>query len=58
MNAILKPSLGAFTTGILCVCLTASAAPIPKEGSLDFNFCLAGRTKAMAVSYQAPTQEV
>ena len=51
MNTTLKTSFAAFTTsGILCMCLTASAAPLPKEGSLDFNFCLAGRTNTMAVS--------
>lgn len=51
MNAISKPSFVAFTTsGILCACLTAAAAPMPKEGSFELNFCFVTDIHHIAVT--------
>ena len=54
MNSITKPNLVAFSiSGILCVCLAASAAPMPKEGNFDFNFCFVADIHHVAVTDKA-----
>ena len=33
---------------VLTVCSAATAAPMPREGNFDFNYCLAGKTSPLA----------
>ncbi|HMK21711.1 MAG TPA: hypothetical protein VK466_05215 [Terriglobales bacterium] len=38
---------------VLTICSAAAAAPMPREGNFDFNYCVAGRSEVMQVSDQA-----
>jgi len=38
---------------VLTVCSAATAAPMPREGSFDFNYCLAGKASPLAAAGDA-----